>query len=646
MLYTKAIILYLTSSSMIQVTNLSLAYGERTIFDKISCVVGTNHVGLVGRNGAGKSTLLKIIAGLIKPDEGSISIERDKKIAYMPQEVVLASTKSVFDEAFSVFNEYLLLQQECVVLEDALAQAPDNAEELLERYEQLHLKLATFDESAARARTERILTGLGFDAIRQTVCVDTLSVGWKMRIVLAQLLLQDADFYLFDEPTNHLDIVAQEWFADFLKSADFGFLLVTHDRYFLDYVCTEILALDNGNAKWYRGNFSAYLMQKEQQNAAQQTAYDRQQREVERKKETIERFRASATKSSMAQSMIKQLDKVELIQKPEAEMPTITIRFPEPQRAGQNVLTIQNVAQQFSGKTLFENVNCIITRGQKVALIAANGVGKTTLFNLITGALPLQKGSIEMGHNVQWSVFEQDQTRVLKPNNTVYSEVVQAAPKVTEAAIRSFLGAFLFSGDDIYKKISMLSGGERNRVAMVKVLLQNANFLLLDEPTNHLDLYAKQVLLQALQQYAGTLFFVSHDHDFINKLATHIIELTPHGLESYEGSYESYLQFKQQRSAHLKPEFAPQKAKPTVVKTEAPAPTGSNKKSAQLHREVKALEAKMERVEQNIALSMQTFERLTYGTHEFNEMTAKMKKLKEEQKMLSLQWEELYNSVH
>ena len=447
---------------MIHIDHASLSYGEQTLFDDISLNINQKQrIGVLGRNGTGKSTLLKIIAGQGYFDEGTITVDRHLKIAYMPQEMVILSTKNVMDEALSVFEESMTREKEKLDLEVRLAEG-DADHELVERYTALHEDSTSFDAANARAQTERILKGLGFSASMYTQPVAELSVGWKMRLVLAKLLLEQADFYLFDEPTNHLDLPTQEWFFDFLKAGKFGFLLVTHDRYYLERACDYILALEHGKAIFYRGNLSSYIAMREQQQEVLHSAYEKQQKEIARKQATIDRFRASASKAKMAQSMIKQLDKMERIEI-EPVLPSISLSFPPTTRPGHIVLSLHHVSHAFDGRTLFKDANANVQRGDRIALVAPNGTGKTTLFNLITGKLPLHHGSISFGTNVQYAVFEQDQLRALNPKNTVYEEILQAIPDVTEAVIRTFLGCFLFSGDAIHKKISVLSGGERNR---------------------------------------------------------------------------------------------------------------------------------------------------------------------------------------
>ncbi len=616
---------------MIQLRTISLSLGTQEIFKNLSLGIGAGQrIGVLGRNGAGKSTLLKAIAGQIPLDGGEIAFEKGKKLAYMPQEIVVLSEKTVFDEAFSVFEQFTILKRRKEELEQTF-DASGAQEASLDEYLKVQQELGTFDFSAAQARTERILTGLGFKRSLWQQPVTALSVGWKMRLVLAKLLLEEADFYLFDEPTNHLDLVAQEWFFDFLKNGRFGFLLVTHDRYYLDHGCDAIVELERGKALFFHGNYTQFKSFKEQQQKMVHAAYERQQKEIARKQETIDRFKAKASKARMAQSMIKQLEKIERIEiEPAAS--TIKLSFPPTARSGMVVLKLENIKHAFDNKAIFETVSAEIQRGEKVGLVAPNGTGKTTLFNLITGKYTLQKGKVSFGHNVFHTVFEQDQMRALTANNTIYEEILSACPTISESVIRSFLGSFLFSGDTIEKKISVLSGGERNRVAMVKVLLQKANLLLLDEPTNHLDLYAKEVLLQALQEYDGTMLLVCHDHDFLNKVATRILELTPTGLYSYPGNYESYLEQKRNQ--------IPVQSQQKVQKVQE-KPVLQGKELFTLRKEVTSLESKIEKLETEVSSLNNLFLECSYGTPAYNDA---MNKLQTAQKSLEdtmRRWEEL-----
>ncbi len=616
---------------MIHLRNASLSYGAQKLFDDISVAfLQSQRIGVLGRNGAGKSTLLKVIAGLEPLDDGSVDIDRNKKIGYMPQEVVLLSEKSVLEEALSVFEVFRILETDIKALEERL-DAGDGS--VLEQYSELHEKLSTFNAAQARERTEKILKGLGFSRDQFDQSVAELSVGWKMRLALGKLLLEDADFYLFDEPTNHLDLPTKEWFFEFLKQGRFGYLLVSHDRHFLDKASDCILSLERSQARLFYGNFTAYLEDEEAQRRVLEMAYHRQQKEITRKEETIARFKAKASKAGMAQSMMKQLDKIERIEM-EPTLPKIKIMFPQPVRSGSQVLTISKVAHAFDGKQLFDGVNGVVNRSDRIALVAPNGTGKTTLFNLITGTYGLEKGSIAFGHNVQHAVFEQDQLVALNPNNTIIEELLQSVTQVTEGAIRSFLGCFLFSGDAIHKKIKVLSGGERNRVAMVKVLLQKANFLLLDEPTNHLDLSSKDVLLQALKQYEGTILFVSHDRSFIESLATRVWELGPTGLYDYPGTYESYVDFKKasQEGNQAQSFTQPQ----TNGSAEKPK---QGKEAYEQRKEIAALVNKIARVEREIEELTQEFATIEYGTKAYENAAWKLRQKQNLFKDLSEQWE-------
>lgn len=617
---------------MIIIQNLTLSFGQQLLFDDISVTFQFDQkIGIVGRNGAGKSTLLKVLAKQQSTDSGTISCQADKTIAYMPQDMVFNTKQPVYDAAFAIFDTFLALEKEQHVIEQRLSQGAKDPEKDVERLSEIIEKLSHFDRIDAERRTNEILSGLGFDEQKKKQPVDTLSVGWKMRVVLAQLLLKQADFYLFDEPTNHLDITTKEWFLRFLQQASFGFLLVSHDRHFLDNACTAIFELERGRGTMYYGNFSFYIDQKEERRASERAAYERQQREIAKKEETIERFRAKSSKAKAMKSMQKQLDKIERIEV-EPTLPQVSFSFPQAIRSGKVVLTVKNISYSFATHQLFKDVSFEVMRGQKLALVAPNGVGKTTLLNLIAGKLSLQHGSVVFGHNVRPAFFEQDQTRVLKSQHTIFEEVSLNCSEISDTVIRSFLGSFLFPGDDIYKKISVLSGGERNRVAMVKVLLQKANLLLLDEPTNHLDLYAKDVLLQALRAYEGTILFVSHDHNFIQQLATGILELTSEKLYYYPGTYEQFLADKHSQlktSNNLQKKDVKQDSKETQQRVD------QSKKIKQLENVIQRLEHEQQKI-------IKQLEKLAYGTPEYNKTVAKLISVEKQIETATQEWEELF----
>lgn len=525
---------------MLTLSRICLTFGDRVLFDDITFSCNpTDKIGLVGRNGVGKSTLFKVIAGLIKPDSGTVSKSNDFAIEYLAQEIVLESQETVFNEAMRSFEPFIGYVHELEHLEQNITHS-DNHELDLDRMQFLYDQLNHFDLYAAQEKTKTVLYGLGFNEQQINGSTDHLSVGWKMRLMLAKQLLHKADFYLFDEPTNHLDIVTKNWFLIFLQEMKQGFMLISHDQYFLKKAVSRIIELERGHARLYEGNFDQYLIQKEEYNRVLMSAHSRQEREIAQKQATIERFRASASKAKMAQSMIKQLARIERIEI-EPPLPTITLKFPPVQKSAATVLTLKNISFGYNDRMLFDHINGEIMRGERVALIAPNGTGKSTLFNIIAGKLTPKTGSVTIGNNVTLGIFEQDQHKSLNPEHTIIEEIHSVPSTFTDGQLRGLLGSFLFPGDDVYKKIKVLSGGEKNRVAMVKLLAQQPNVMLLDEPTNHLDLYAQDILRQSLQAYDGTILFVSHDQTFVNTLANRILELTPHALHSYPGSYETYV---------------------------------------------------------------------------------------------------------
>jgi ATP-binding cassette subfamily F protein 3 len=618
---------------MIHVKDLELFFGKQAIFDQISFNLDElSRVGLVGRNGSGKSTLLKVIAKQEPFDAGVVTTLTGKRIAYMPQDVVLMSQKTILQEAMQAFGDITKLLEERDELERALADG-DTDEPIINRYIVVQDKLALIDPTQLAIEAERILLGLGFKREQLEQPVSSLSVGWKMRIVLAQLLLQKADFYLFDEPTNHLDIVAKDWFLQFLKHAPFGFMLVCHERYFLDQLCTSILALEMGNARVYKGNYSAYIEQYERDKEQLETAFALQQKDIQRRKDTIARFKAKANKASMAKSMQKQLENIDLIELPPSPK-NIRFNFPEPTRSGRIVLEVAGVSHTFGDKNLFNGVKLHIERGERIALVAANGVGKTTLFNIIVGNIPLQKGNVTFGSNVEHTIFAQDQHEALDLDRNIIDNAFDRCSKRTEQEIRGLLGAFLFDGETIKKKIRVLSGGEKNRVAMAIVLLQRANFLLLDEPTNHLDMPSKEVLIKALNSYTGTILFVSHDHHFINELATRVIELTPHGAYAYEGNYDAYLHQKQEieRNKQEQPAEQPRKAAPAPAPKEAPGKQSDAQELKRIENDILKVERELQRLEASFA-------ELTYGTPAFDKATEQLTATKKRHEQLLQAWE-------
>ena len=435
-----------------------------------------------------------------------------------------------------------------------------------------------------------------------------------MRVVLAQLLLQNADFYLFDEPTNHLDLIAQEWFFNFLKNASFGFALVSHDRYYLDNLCETILELENGNCTKYNGNFTHYLKLKEERAAIERATYENQLKDIKHKQRTIDRFRAKASKARMVKKMEKELDKIELVSI--APTPSsVHFSFPEVRESGKTVLHVEHLSFSFPNKPIVKDASFTVLRNERTAIVAPNGTGKTTLLNLIVGKYKPDAGKISFGYHVKIAYFEQDQLETFHPEKTIF-ETVRDRTDATDLTIRTMLGSFLFTQDLITKKIKVLSGGEKNRVNMVCTLLQKANFLLLDEPTNHLDIYSKEILLQALKEYNGTILFVSHDHNFVNDLSTSILELSDYHVAHYHGNYASYLAQKK--------EF--QENTPVEKKESTKKESKQNKNDYEQRKILNRLTAKVDKLEKEIEKLSNKMEQLDHQSTQFTKLFQELQK--------------------
>lgn len=617
---------------MIQLNDLTLFFGPQAVFNHISYNIDTEHkIGLVGRNGAGKSTLLNAIAGFQKMDDGTISIASSTTLAYMKQDVVLTSSRTILMEVLSARPVLATLLDELAVLEPKVEKNSATEKEFV-HYAQLHHDLHEYQFESLKAKAQQMLIGLGFSQEQMSAPVTALSVGWKMRLVLAKLLLQEADFYLFDEPTNHLDLSAKDWFVDFLRNAHFGFMLVSHDKYFLDTVCDHICEISRGKLTCYTGNFDTYIVQKEAASEQLEKKFEQQQKMIQEKTDWVKRNKAQASKARMAQSILKSLAKIDLIE-PESEERAVAIHLPKTTQPGKVVLTIDNLSFGFSDKPIFEHASCEILRGHKVALVAPNGTGKSTLLNVVMGKYKATAGTMTFGYNVVAAFFEQDQNKSLNHKHTIVQEI-ESVCRTSEdrARVRGLLGSFLFSGSDVDKPISVLSGGEKNRVAMVKILLAHANFLILDEPTNHLDLISKEILLNALSQFDGTLLFVSHDRDFLNNLATDIIELTPSGLYHYSGNYDEYLYHKQQIAA-----TATAKVEGPAHKKQQACPESSTQKERR--KQVQHLESLINKLEKQHATAVNEFATLVYGDPLYTQKLEELKKLERKIQEQYAAWE-------
>lgn len=502
-----------------------------------------DRIGLVGVNGAGKSTQLKIIMGDIEPTAGEIIRPASLHIGYLTQEFEVDPSRTVKEEFWTVFGEANDIHNQLTQIHHQMEVAdPDELDKLIHKLDSLQRKFEALDGYSLDSRIEKILPELGFEQEDGDRLVSAFSGGWQMRMSLGKILLQKPDILLLDEPTNHLDLETIEWLEKYLKGLNTPIVIVSHDREFLDRLCTQIVETERGVSTTYLGNYSAYLQQKQELQDAQLSAYERQQKELEKQQAFVDRFRASATRSTQAKSREKQLDKIERIEAPVGSVRTLHFRFPPSPRSGREVVNIQNLVHTYDDKILFLDANLLVERGDRIAFLGPNGAGKSTLLRLIMGYEQPTDGVAEIGqHNVIPGYFEQNQAEALDLNKTVIDTIHDEVPDWKNEEVRTLLGRFLFSGETVFKKVESLSGGEKARLALAKMLLQPANLLILDEPTNHLDIPAKEMLEEALQNYDGTVLIVSHDRYFISQVANKIVEIRDGELVLYQGDYHYYL---------------------------------------------------------------------------------------------------------
>jgi len=533
---------------MLSLQNAGKRFGPRVLFLEANWLIRSREkTALVGANGTGKSTLMKVLAGLETLDYGMLQQTKGMSIGYLPQEGLRLTGCTVFQECLTVFDELRAMEQEIEHLAgqlSALDHAGAEYESAAERFSLLQERFHALDGYALDAQVGSVLTGLGFGKEDWTRQTDEFSGGWQMRIALAKLLLAKPNLLLLDEPTNHLDLETRNWLEDYLKNYPFGYILISHDRYFLDVTIDRTVEIWNRRLNIYQGNYTRYLGQKDERRTQLESAYRNQRIQIEHLEAFINRFRAQATKAKQVQSRIKELEKIERIEIPEEE-PVIHFKFPQPTPSGRSVAEAVNLSKSYDAKKVLENVNFTIERGDRVALVGVNGAGKSTLIRLLIGDETPTAGQVKPGHNVVSEYFAQDQYKVLNGDARMLDDISRAALKVPEGELRSLLGCFLFRGDDVFKPLGVLSGGERNRYALARILVSPSNFLLLDEPTNHLDMRAKDVLLEAIAAFSGTVLFVSHDRYFIDRLATRVLEVEDGEVTSYPGNYEDYLRRKE-----------------------------------------------------------------------------------------------------
>ncbi|MCG8501607.1 MAG: ABC-F family ATP-binding cassette domain-containing protein [Firmicutes bacterium] len=571
---------------IISCNNISLSFGDKRIIENaLFSVDETDKIGLVGVNGAGKSTLFKIIGGVMPPDSGDIFIAKDKKIGYLEQHSGLDSSKSIWDEMLSAFSDLIELEQRINAIQQKMSMEEDK-QTLAALMAQYDMFMHAFNRAggyAYNSRIKGILRGLGFEDHQFQLPIATLSGGQKTKIALAKLLVEEPDILLLDEPTNHLDIKALEWLEEFLKGYDKCVFVISHDRYFLDAVTTKTIEIENCDCTLYNGNYSTYMEKKRTNREIQQRHYENQQKDIARMEATITKFKQWNREKSIkrAESKQKALDKIERLEAPKASPAKVSIAFKTDTTSGKDVLSVKNMTKRYPGKCLFEDISFNIQRGEKIFLLGPNGCGKSTLLKILTDKLDKNCGHFEYGHKVQMGYYDQEQEDLNICNNVI-DEVWNAHEKLTQTEVRNALAAYLFKGDDVFKPISVLSGGEKSRVALLKLLLSGANLLILDEPTNHLDINAREALEQSLQDYDGTVFAVSHDRYFINKLSTRVLEINNGSLIDYPGSYSAYVQHKKQG-----------KKKDDIPQSQNKGP--SSKLAYEKEKQAKAAQRKMER---------------------------------------------------
>ncbi|MGB7600284.1 MAG: ABC-F family ATP-binding cassette domain-containing protein [Candidatus Sulfotelmatobacter sp.] len=657
---------------MIQLSGAGKRFGHKLLFENTDWLITPrDRIGLVGANGTGKSTLMKILAGLDTLDYGSLIVAKGTTAGYLPQDGLTLSGRTVFAECMAVFTELHAMERELETLTHRISELDHTGPEYAEvanRYHSLEHEFRTRDGYSIDAEVGRVLMGLGFqkeDWERQT---DEFSGGWQMRLALAKLLLQKPNLLLLDEPTNHLDLEARNWLEEYLHNYPHAFVLISHDRYFLDVTVNKIAEIWNKRFWFYTGNYDKFLSQKTQRNEQLQAAYRNQRDRIEQLEVFINRFRYQATKAKQVQSRIKELEKIERIEVPPEEK-TIHFSFPQPKPSGRIVAEFENVAKVYpvtkktdsrasAEKEVFRNVNFMIEKGDRIALVGVNGAGKSTLIKLLAGAELPTRGEFKLGHNVEADYFAQDQYKELDAGARMIDDLGAASPRSTQTELRSLLGCFLFSEDDVFKKIGVLSGGERGRYALLRLLLHPANFLLLDEPTNHLDLRAKDVLLGALMDYTGTVVFVSHDRYFIDKLATRVFEIGDGKVEVYPGNYEDYFWRKQggnikqneairQQLKEVQPEPAPAASNGNGSSSDA-APARAKRlnpiKRKKIEDRIRELEGEINRAETSIAqyeTSLQDF----VSADESQRQSQELERQKAAHAAFLREWEDLSESL-
>jgi ATP-binding cassette, subfamily F, member 3 len=660
---------------MFQVNNIAVFFGGTTLFEKVTFTLQPrDRVGLVGKNGAGKSTLLKIIAGEKSPDTGNLSFPQGFTIGYLKQDIRGHSQPTLRDEVATAFAEVQKLEQLLESLSHQLETRTDyESDGYMDVIQQLsdgHERLAHLDPDNCEKNLELVLKGLGFSRDDLGKHPSTFSGGWAMRIELAKILLSYPDLLLLDEPTNHLDIESIIWLEKFLTSYEGAVVIVSHDRTFLDNATNRTIEIENAKLSDYKVPYSQYLVQKEDRYQQQVNAFNNQQRELKQMERNVERFRAKASKASFAQSLIKKIEKTELIEVEDADNSAIRFRFPDAPHSGKISVDARGLTKYFGDKRVFENIDIEIERGQKVAFVGKNGMGKTTLSRILVGDLEPTSGHWRLGHQVQVGYYAQHQAELLNGNHTVLETMENAATETTRPQVRHILGAFLFRGDDVSKKVKVLSGGERSRLCLARLLLRPHNMLVLDEPTNHLDMRSKDILKEALLHYTGTIILVSHDRDFLDGLAEKIFEFRDGQVKEHLYGVTEFLKEKQledmralenptEQAKKNEPKAVVNKPVPdtTPVSTSGPKPPADMgyEERKQWSREERALKKKIEQAEEEIDQKQATLKKLEISPamasgdadalKKYETLKQEIADLEEEWTNLQLTYEERYDQA-
>lgn len=588
---------------MISVNSVTVSFGGYNLFDNISFLINPkDRIGLAGKNGAGKSTMLKILSGNQNPTKGEVSMPKHCKIGYLPQDMIHQHGRTVFEETESAYEEIQNLEIRIDEINHQLETRTDYESEaygkLIEEQTEVYTRLDVLGASNRYEEIEKILKGLGFerkDFTRQTA---EFSGGWRMRIELAKLLLQKPDILLLDEPTNHLDIEAIMWLEEFMETFSGAVMLISHDKTFLDNVTTRTIEISNQKIYDYKTNYSRYLILRKERQEQQENAAKNQQKIIDQTEMLIDKYRAKASKAAFAQSLIKKLDRMERVEVDDEDNAAMYFRFPAPAHSGKIVLTVEHAGKKYGEKRIFQDADFIITKGEKIGLVGRNGEGKSTMMKMIAKKVDFE-GTIQIGHSVLMGYFEQDQEEKLDPKKTVFETIDELAVGEVRKQVRGLLGSFLFRGDDIDKKVQVLSGGERGRLALCKLLLEPYNLLLMDEPTNHLDIRSKDILKKALIDYEGTVVMVSHDRDFMKGICNRLFEFRDGKVKEHLCDIEEFMQL---RKVERLNELDLEKKEIKEAKIEKKADTSSQKEQSNKEAEQKLIRSQIKKVEESITL--------------------------------------------